>query len=652
MESEREKRKREWAAKSLAEAEERRVRKAVRAALIKAESARSGEECRLLESNARIAREISQSLEKSKERQQQKKERLQEKEDPPEQVEAKIQQLLRLILECGRAPAIANGAHETVANRSASDHLLKRDKDAVSTVQLSRVTGCTVTASTLTPSRVMGGLVIHTGAGLSTAAGIPDFRGPKGVWTLQGEGRWEEAAAAMGRRYEEASPTEGHMAVAALVRAGIVAHVVTQNVDGLHLRSGVPSDRMSELHGSVYRERCRECGARYLRPFDVTAARGSSYHRHKTGRACTAVVGGGAAGNATALAAARDAAADGAAVGDASKSASLGVELAARKECKQEEEGREMDDEDRKQQRVPVVLKPSGPTVVEGRMPTGGGRVKEEVREVESEGRKERECGGGVLGRGEDGEDKEEKEDRGVNQGYAKMCYSGESGGRGGKEEKHAVMRVCEGREVWEEEQGRDGKQEDRRMCGGEFVDSIVHFGERIDDEEEEGKEMKYEGSTVAVGRVKGENRGVCEGNRSVCGGELVDSIVHFGERIDEEELRRATEASSGAHVALCLGSSFKVPPASKLPRLAAHLVIINLQRTSLDRHARIAIRARIDSVLPRLLHLLHLSLPAYCSKDQGEEEEAAIENLNSPPCHVGSKGAEQTQAGSFISLH
>ncbi|CAI5997154.1 unnamed protein product [Closterium sp. NIES-64] len=58
MESEREKRKREWAAKSVAEAEERRVRKAVRAALGKAESARSDEESRLLEANSRIAREI------------------------------------------------------------------------------------------------------------------------------------------------------------------------------------------------------------------------------------------------------------------------------------------------------------------------------------------------------------------------------------------------------------------------------------------------------------------------------------------------------------------------------------------------------------------------------------------------------------------
>ncbi|CAI7824632.1 unnamed protein product, partial [Closterium sp. NIES-53] len=54
------------------------------------------------------------------------------------------------------------------------------------------------------------------------------------------------------------------------------------------------------------------------------------------------------------------------------------------------------------------------------------------------------------------------------------------------------------------------------------------------------------------------------------------------------------------------------VPPASKLPRSAAHLVIINLQRTPLDCHASITIRARIDTVLSRLLHLLHLPLPAY----------------------------------------
>ncbi|CAI5988100.1 unnamed protein product [Closterium sp. NIES-64] len=143
-------------------------------------------------------------------------------EDPPEQVEAKIQQLLQLVLECRRFGK-AGGNSQTAAAGTATDAAAVAEAAAVAAA----AGAVRVRGGGLGTGR--GGLVVHSGAGLSTAAGIPDFRGPKGVWTLQGEGRWEEAAAAMGRKYEEASPTVGHMAVAALVRAGIVQHVVTQN---------------------------------------------------------------------------------------------------------------------------------------------------------------------------------------------------------------------------------------------------------------------------------------------------------------------------------------------------------------------------------------------------------------------------------------
>lgn len=125
-------------------------------------------------------------------------------------------------------------------------------------------------------------VVVYTGAGLSTAAQIPDYRGPQGVWTLQQRG----GQASMPIEFEETRPTAAHMALRALVRARRVKHVVSQNVDGLHLRSGLPAGCLTELHGNIYVEECARCAGRYLRPFHVTEA--SSYHRHQTPRTCAA----------------------------------------------------------------------------------------------------------------------------------------------------------------------------------------------------------------------------------------------------------------------------------------------------------------------------------------------------------------------------
>ena len=130
--------------------------------------------------------------------------------------------------------------------------------------------------------------VVYTGAGVSTSARIPDYRGPQGIWTPQERGAHNASSAAraqlMAMPFEDARPTAAHLALAELHRRGLIAAVVSQNVDGLHLRSGVPAAALCELHGNVFRERCAACGAEPLRGFDVTAR--SAYHRHATGRAC------------------------------------------------------------------------------------------------------------------------------------------------------------------------------------------------------------------------------------------------------------------------------------------------------------------------------------------------------------------------------
>ena len=123
--------------------------------------------------------------------------------------------------------------------------------------------------------------VIFTGAGISTDAGIPDFRGPDGVWTLKAQGRTRQ-----GRTVSTLSaiPTVTHMSIVSLLNRGICKYLISQNCDGLHRRSGVPPDLISELHGNGNIEYCEDCGYEYLRDYHCTRVRPGS--DHYTGRHC------------------------------------------------------------------------------------------------------------------------------------------------------------------------------------------------------------------------------------------------------------------------------------------------------------------------------------------------------------------------------
>jgi NAD-dependent deacetylase len=126
-----------------------------------------------------------------------------------------------------------------------------------------------------------------TGAGISTESGIPDFRGPDGIWTKNPEaemkayevydqfkadpkGYWEERLDPQGsisRLFSilgvigEAKPNPGHLALAELEKMGILKCVITQNVDGLHQKAG--SKNVMEYHGGINKFRCIICNRRF-----------------------------------------------------------------------------------------------------------------------------------------------------------------------------------------------------------------------------------------------------------------------------------------------------------------------------------------------------------------------------------------------------
>ena len=117
--------------------------------------------------------------------------------------------------------------------------------------------------------------LIFTGAGISTGSGIPDFRGPQGVWKRRQPVYFQDFMTSEAARIEhwdyklegrdafrDARPNAVHEAIVRLERAGRVHAVITQNIDGLHSRAGTSAERLIELHGTNSEVECQSCRRR------------------------------------------------------------------------------------------------------------------------------------------------------------------------------------------------------------------------------------------------------------------------------------------------------------------------------------------------------------------------------------------------------
>ncbi len=121
--------------------------------------------------------------------------------------------------------------------------------------------------------RAAGKILVFTGAGISTGSGIPDFRGPNGVWKRRQPVYYHDFMRSEAARIEhwdfklegwpafrEARPNATHHAIVHLERAGKLLLLVTQNIDGLHSRAGTSAEKLVELHGTNSLVECQSCG--------------------------------------------------------------------------------------------------------------------------------------------------------------------------------------------------------------------------------------------------------------------------------------------------------------------------------------------------------------------------------------------------------
>jgi NAD-dependent SIR2 family protein deacetylase len=130
-----------------------------------------------------------------------------------------------------------------------------------------------------------------TGAGISTSAGIPDYRSGFNTVLPTGPGCWEKKAQGKASNkpkirteMSKAIPTPTHMALVRLMEEGLLKYLISQNVDGLHRRSGIDPGKLAEVHGNTNLEKCLKCKKEYMRDFRVRTAQ--KVHDHETGRLC------------------------------------------------------------------------------------------------------------------------------------------------------------------------------------------------------------------------------------------------------------------------------------------------------------------------------------------------------------------------------
>jgi NAD-dependent deacetylase len=152
-------------------------------------------------------------------------------------------------------------------------------------------------------------VVVLTGAGISTDSGIPDFRGPNGVWTKDpGAEKMatletymsdpEVRRRAWRNRLEsptwQAQPNPGHRALVSLERRGVLDTLVTQNIDGLHQAAGNDPDLVVEIHGTMREVQCMSCGARSPMPEILERVRAGEQDPDCTastgGRSCSGIL--------------------------------------------------------------------------------------------------------------------------------------------------------------------------------------------------------------------------------------------------------------------------------------------------------------------------------------------------------------------------